>query len=589
MYMKSEVTSLFINPVEFEKAALFAHQYFLSTPFTCPNPARPDERAICLLSNNKIVDVSTAYGCINPDGSVNVEQVNQVYDSAVQKVVYRPNHELLHSLRQAAMIGNIKEYYDRNASGKYTYMQPKHLERLQLMMLFSVAGRKDETGFHDSPEARVKYYLKYREDSAKAFLEYAKNYPGLYDLDDPEEEEQLYHDALMVELMGAPTIPPHEEIEQGNYAIVKMIKERNFSLPSRIEKFPGVYLEFMNTAHSLDLLRVYPPDSHDAANNKKNIEKFIGETLRHLRKENGLNEVNIINCIRDTISILQYSRKMLDESGDKTTTLVELDSEKIEEILSDPVLEVFINDVIDNPTKLDEVKKEISQFLTENVLKFGSYNYSTKRFSYCHYKENSNLDEDRDFQEEVSSGISMLNAVQRPQFVDRAEISVKAAAGASLQPSLTVSAPPPLVSNIKLATTKKSAPPMPSTPPINYNAYVRGMYDLIKNENFLKGKKVPIKSGALGKFFKPDARPTIIEKIRVIIKTNQYEDPQIICEKIQSEINRILDKTIQGAQTHNSDPDTIRFMKAAMNVDSFKDYLEEYSHSKGQKSATFKV
>jgi hypothetical protein len=147
--------------------------------------------------------------------------------------------------------------------GKCTDMQPKHLERLQLMMLFSVAGRHDETGFHDSQQAKEEYYLKYRAESAMAFLECAKQYPGLYDLNNPAEKMQLYHDALMVELMGNVNIPT--DIETGNYSIVRLIKNENLPLPDRNETFPSIYLNFMNTAHALDLLRVYPPDENNGA------------------------------------------------------------------------------------------------------------------------------------------------------------------------------------------------------------------------------------------------------------------------------------------------------------------------------------
>lgn len=467
--------SLFINTSEFEKAAIFAHRFFLSTPFTCPNPNRPYERAICLLANDRIVDVSVKPGCINQDGSVNLQQVEALYKSKPLKVVYRPNHELLHSLRQAAMVPKIKEYYDRNTPGKYDFMQPKHLERLQLMMLFSVSGRKDETGFHDSPEAREKFYLKYRSDSAVAFLEYAKKYPGLYG---PGEEEQLYHDALMVELMGAPTIPTREEIESGNYEIVKRIKEKNYDLPNRLENFPGVYLDFMNTAHSLDLLRVYPPDSSDAANNKKNIEKFIGETLRFHRKEGTLTEDNIRNCIKDTISMLQYSRKMLDESGEKTTTMVDLDNKKIDKILNDPFLTQEINVVLNDQKKIDDVKKSISQFLTNKILQSGDYDYSVKRFNYCHYKGNSNLDKDRDINREVTSSISMLNSIARPKFAAGEQITADFALPATSASTSKAPAIPTLSTSSIISSIG---------PPMGEEKIVNIITAAIKNLNIVHG------------------------------------------------------------------------------------------------------
>ncbi|MGL5743217.1 MAG: SidE phosphodiesterase domain-containing protein [Legionella sp.] len=98
----------------------------------------------------------------------------------------------------------------------------------------------------------------------------------------------------------------------------------------------------MNIAHSLDLLRVYPPSSTDAANSKKNLEKFLLETLRYQAQKGMLTESTIKKCIKDTISMLHYSRRMLDESGDKTMTRVELNDEKIRAIMDDPELTLRI-------------------------------------------------------------------------------------------------------------------------------------------------------------------------------------------------------------------------------------------------------
>lgn len=107
------------------------------------------------------------------------------------------------------------------------------------MMLFSVVGRQYETGFHDSQEARTNYYLEYRKASAVAFLEYAKQY---YDLYGPEEQEQLHHDALMVELMWSPTIPAHEILEEGTYEIVERMKKILFPY---LAEFRMIFLVFI--------------------------------------------------------------------------------------------------------------------------------------------------------------------------------------------------------------------------------------------------------------------------------------------------------------------------------------------------------
>lgn len=109
------------------QAALYVNRRFLSTPFTCPNPNRQGEMAICLLADQLIVDVSLVPGCINEDGRVNLIKVQEEYKSPAVKVVYRPNHDLLHSLRQAALTMKIKDYFDQNTTEKYAHMTPKHM------------------------------------------------------------------------------------------------------------------------------------------------------------------------------------------------------------------------------------------------------------------------------------------------------------------------------------------------------------------------------------------------------------------------------------------------------------------------------
>jgi hypothetical protein len=53
---------------------------------------------------------------------------------------------------------------------------------------------------------------------------------------------------------------------------------------------------------------------------------------------------------------------------------------------------------------------------------------------------------------------------------------------------------------------------------------------------------------------------------------------------ITKEVNRHLDKTTNSrVKTHNSDPATITFMKAAANIDTFKNYLTEKTSTPGYK------
>lgn len=404
-----------INPIEFQKEALVAHSDIFSTPYIAPNAKRKNMyRAICLLADDHIVDVSGIPHCLNTDGSVNLMAVEKIYQSLVIKVLYRPNHDLLHAYRQAAMICQIKAYFDTTMPGNYDFLNLKNLERLQLMMLYAVAGRKDETGFSDGKEEK-KYYLEYRKDSAKLFFEAARRYPNLYiDEHGQLDEKQLYHDALMVELMGNDNIPNLD-----NIYFADEMKKRGVSLPDQHDKILNAHLNFLNIAHALDLLRVYAPNAAtDSKNSNKVIKKLFDETLEYLIANNFLSKNNILNAIKNIIALLQYSRKLLDISGDKQTTLVEMDDKKISQIFNDSVFIRYIQDILNNPQNINinDIKTKVVGFLTNKILKPGSNAYNLKRFDYCHYKNNSNQDKDRDLALDVLSSLQMVNSTPLSNF-----------------------------------------------------------------------------------------------------------------------------------------------------------------------------
>lgn len=114
----------------------------------------------------------------------------------VNHVIHRPNHGLHHSLRAAASIPIILGFLNKTSSAS-------EIEKLQHMMLFSVVGRLDETGFSETGEwgkGKVTYQ-NFRKTSGLAYLNYCENKEGIY-TDLEKQQFAPYRDALVVELMG---------------------------------------------------------------------------------------------------------------------------------------------------------------------------------------------------------------------------------------------------------------------------------------------------------------------------------------------------------------------------------------------------
>ncbi|OGV32829.1 MAG: hypothetical protein A3E88_01250 [Legionellales bacterium RIFCSPHIGHO2_12_FULL_35_11] len=136
---------------------------------------------------------------------INIPAIEDAHQSKVTAIMHRPNHGLMHSVRAAYSVPAIQQC---NHLSEIVFDQ-QQLERLQLMMLFSVVGRQDETGFNDTGRhattAGNQTYAEYRIASARAYVKYCLEnkdlLSGLYSIQDDFIRE-IYHDALIIQLMG---------------------------------------------------------------------------------------------------------------------------------------------------------------------------------------------------------------------------------------------------------------------------------------------------------------------------------------------------------------------------------------------------
>ncbi|MCS5711675.1 SidE phosphodiesterase domain-containing protein [Candidatus Berkiella aquae] len=481
----------FLNEEAFLSAAEYAHKNFLATPYQGGSEGHKySEKAICLLTDGSMVYLpEQLMGALNIDtGEIDKQKIAQAFGSPVAKIIHRPNHELLHSLRQAALIPAIKSFLDHNASSPaYQALDAKHLERLQLMMLFCVTGREDETGFGIKSGEDRDRYLRYRGNSAQNFFEYIKNErPDLY----AGDKEALYHDAWVVELMGAPTIPL-KELDNTSYVMIQKMQKDGIHFPDKdTNTFPQTYLEMMNMAHGLDLLRVYSPLSSGHDNSAKNIAALMGKNLDFLKENGSLTQDHILSAVRDSIAMMQYSRRMLNGSGEKSTTLVEMDPHKIEALLQSATLRGVVGkveelgkelkrlealksslqngaeapegvtipklakEIKEKESELVKLRDEITNVVGRGILQQGHYAYDPKRFDYCHYKDGKVEENNRDFEREVGSGVTMLAKVVQPTFRGKAQAMKASATVAAVSPSQPLPQP------------KMQAQIFPSTQPI---------------------------------------------------------------------------------------------------------------------------
>jgi hypothetical protein len=234
--------------------------------------------------------------------TINEKRIEAKYDK-IKNIIYRPNHDLSHSVRAAYLITAIHSYRTANGT-QFTNLTDSDLEKLQMMMLFSVVGRRDETGSSD-PGNGLKIYESYRTTSGREYLKYFQTNKKLYG----DDIEVLYRDAIVVELMGYSSIAdlsrrtttPEVFID---YVIAKelslgrelkreealdLIKAKRYSIdrlfPAHsVERaLADSKLKMMNDAHALDLTRCYSltlefdPDVVGSANSIKMLNSFLAQ------------------------------------------------------------------------------------------------------------------------------------------------------------------------------------------------------------------------------------------------------------------------------------------------------------------------
>lgn len=398
--------SLFADPLQFMKAAKYVHRHLLSTAFTNGNNIDrwSRMRSLALFDNGQIIDVPPQfiYGaeeaislCTEEKaptleeislkanlpkemiGKINIDKLKSTYPNVV-KIVHRQNHGLPHSVRAAGYIPVLHEMYAaNNKTGLHVQLNDKEIESLQLMMLFSVAGREDETGFHDKRRNDAFLYQSYRSVDAIEFIRYVNDnwhnhYCHIYN-----SKEEAYQAAYVVELMGYHEIPdPNRIIPPPIFSILaKGFSPENFNaLKEHIKAYPcnrlneytdeelksffpdkpialtsersSCYLNYMNGAHGIDLMRCYK-----MGNALTTLEDNSGTMFTMLFSS----YAHVFNAINyrgqfgresiggKVIDLFLMSRSMLNTFGEPTTTYTEKDTIKLQELRGNAdALEIFL-------------------------------------------------------------------------------------------------------------------------------------------------------------------------------------------------------------------------------------------------------
>ena len=118
---------------------------------------------------------------------------------SIVNVVHRQNHGIHHSMRAAASIPDILSIDGTDP----TTVADEFIEKMQLMMLFSVVGRRDETGFADTGQSKEgnRTYQSFRATSGLEYLKYCSGSNEIYS-ESQKASSAHYRDALVVEFMG---------------------------------------------------------------------------------------------------------------------------------------------------------------------------------------------------------------------------------------------------------------------------------------------------------------------------------------------------------------------------------------------------
>lgn len=468
--------SLFANTKEFKRAAVSFDQNILAKHYNNGSSVEDwqNQRAVVLLSDGTVRTIPSAYlfgqetalrlakahpdrlatcqeianeegNVVSPEmvGKLNVATMEKdLKPLKIRKVIYRPNHDIRHSMGAAALVPAIHQF----KQSKYV-----NIEQLQLMLLASVCGREDETGFAQ-PGLRRNLYESYRAVAGLEFLHYVlrnwdNHYKNVF-----KNKEEVYQAALIVELMGYPELPNERDLAARNPpsilyrimkgATLKEVKEiiavypnnnrlRGYTdehlstlLPKQaVEQVFNVAssdnLRYMNLTHADELLRCYPPDK--MVNTITGDYEIISEALESAK--------NTRSAVTVLISHLKYVRDMLDAFGEKEASTFLKDqaqlgrvietAQHIEQALNavmgqpfdavrankisirqnDKTLEYSLEDLI-SELGLDEQdlklsgtgkmnkfarNKIIGNFLAKHALEAGNKNINERRFAFCHY------------------------------------------------------------------------------------------------------------------------------------------------------------------------------------------------------------
>lgn len=308
------------------------------------------------------------------------------YNSKIKKIIYRPNHGLTHSTRTAYMITAL--YAFKKEYNKAPSIDHVELEKLQMMMLFSIVGRRDETGFSNTGSNAVgrSVYEEYRAHSAKEFLKYGlDNLQHLYD----SNHNKLYRDAIIVELMGYASIQdclsrrkaPIEalityviKLEHDMGRVISrqdaltLITKKTYSLESIFPEksaertHANSQLEMMNAAHAIDLSRCYPfyattpggPKSSSLLNSYLNIANLFTPT-----------PAPVMRRLTSVFELLRSSFDAMELTGQKTTygLITRSEFEAVKEDLAHAV--TAIEQRFSNPANFKDLLAEAMPLLEE--------------------------------------------------------------------------------------------------------------------------------------------------------------------------------------------------------------------------------
>ena len=449
------------------------------------------EKKLKLFDDDKI-KAQGLYEAIVKDGEISLNRDSPEADigKKIKNIVYRPNHGLTHSVRVANSITTLCTYY-RQFGIEFEQIKEKELEKLQLMMLFSVVGRLDETGFKDGATGQ-KTYEGFRATSGREYLKYCKdNAKRLYSSDVLED---LFRDAIVVELMGYSDI--NDAISRGahpelllDYVIQKKVHEGltltrdeakalidrgDYSLAKLysigVREKANKMLGFMNDAHALDLSRCYPlyPNTVHGPKSVLNLSYFLNKCQFF-----NFSDIPDSDKLTSFFKLMRYSFDALDATGQQSTFGM-LSSEAFEEQKESMLAEIKrISDDFNKPEKRDDLLRaaieandadEIKNYFThvhahsqdtteQNICLSAYRNYLiTKYIAEC-LKVGKQLSSDVrmfDFNQSIGSDLA-----QRDHFANAASV-VKALESIPNYPGI-IAVELPIISKVEHLSDKKIA------------------------------------------------------------------------------------------------------------------------------------